>query len=488
MAVTGDPGAFDPYLNATTSSLAALAYDSLVHVQPDGKVVSGLAGTWDVDAHHAKFTLREGVTCSDGAALTASQVAAAITFAGDPDNGAYLYGLRVPALPFKATGVDATRTVEIDMKAPFGFLVNTVGVLPIVCAKGMKDRKLLVSKSDGTGPYVLSEVTSGQSYTFTVRKDYRWGPGGAGTNAPGTPAKVVLRVLENESTAANLLLSGQLNFAAIGADDAERLKAKGLTKVDVPGPGAWLWFNQIGGRPTAEKAVRQALVQALDLNDVIKINTKGTGGKATGLISMGPNPCSGDTLAGQLPGFDVAAAESLLDQTGWTKGADGVRRKNGKPLELDLHYVPAMPSNDKQTAEYVAQKWGAIGVKVHLAADTLIGRTQVLYENSNYDVHMFGFGVSLPSQAMRFVSGPVPPKGRNIAGIDVPRYGELAAKAITMTPPASCQYWRQAEQALWQGVNPVPIAQKPWVYYLRNARAQATSFDIPIPTSLRVLG
>ena len=43
--------------------------------------------------------------------------------------------------------------------------------------------------------------------------------------------------------------------------------------------------------------------------------------------------------------YDPAAAEKLLDQAGWKRGAGGVRMKNGKPLSIDIvipsGYVPS---------------------------------------------------------------------------------------------------------------------------------------------------
>ena len=252
---------------------------------------------------------------------------------------------------------------------PFGFLLHTIGLAPIVCAKGLADPDMLKTASDGTGPFILTHVVPGQTYTLKVRKDYKWGPDGASTNAPGTPATVVLRVITQETTAANLLLSGEVNMARVGGEDQERLVARGLRRFDVAGPPAGLRFNQRPGHPTADKRVRQALVQALDLNQVVKVSAGGHGAPATTLVQVEPKPCSGNTVAGQFPRHDAAAAESLLDQAGWIKGADGIRRSNGTPFTIDLHYLPTWTSFEKATVEYIAQEWRAIGVKVKLTAD-----------------------------------------------------------------------------------------------------------------------
>jgi peptide/nickel transport system substrate-binding protein len=486
MAITDDRGSFDPY-HTNLFAYAKIAYDSLVNLQPDGKFVSGLAEKWSADARTASFTLRKGITCSDGTPMTASQVAAALNYLRNPENQSVQYGVTIPTTPFTVTADDATRTVQVSMKSPFGFLMHTIGSAPIVCPNGLKDPASINTKSDGTGPFVLTKVVAGQTYTFTVRKGYTWGPGGAATSAPGTPAKLVIRVVPNETTAANLLLTGEVNLVRSSTEDSERLATRGLKSFDVTQPGPWLRFNQRGERPTTDKLVRQALVGALDLNQVVKVNTGGRGRASTGLVAIEPNPCPGNTLSGQLPGHDVATAGALLDQAGWTKGTDGIRRKNGRPLELNMYYVSGLSEFDKPTIELIAQQWRAIGVRVHLNTTTLVGYSKVMYETGNWDVFLASGVFNLPSQVARFVSGPLPPKGLNGSGIHNAQYDSLVAKAQTMTPPAACTYWRQAEQALFRDVDLLPISNQVWTFYLYKAKAWAAGRDLPIPTSIRLL-
>ena len=487
MALTGDAGRFDPYRSQLIFSTAYLAYDPLVHEQPDGKFVSGLAEKWTADATSATFTLRPGVTCSDGTPLTASQVAAALAYVTDPKNKSPQYGVNTPTVGVTATGDDASRTVKVTLKKPFGFLLNTVGQLPIMCRKGLDDPTLLGTTSTGTGPFVLTGSVPGQSYTFTVRKGYSWGPGGARTDVPGTPSRVILKVIENETTAANLLLSGQLNFARITGGDQQRLDAQGLRRLDIPMSGAWLWFNHLKGHPTADVRVRRALVQALDLGAVAKVNTGGKGKAATGLAVMEPRPCRTDTVAGMLPRYDVSAAESLLNQAGWAKGADGMRSKGGERLTLDLHYIAYGSIFDRPTAELMAQKWRAIGVDVKLHGDSRTQFSQTLFTTGDYDVYQQGFGYNLPSQMVPYVSGPKPPDGVNVADIDNPDYATSAGVAASQVAPAACASWARAEQALYRNVDIAPIADRPMNYYLKNAQAQSTGLSIPLPTSIRIL-
>ena len=63
------------------------AYDALVSVAPDdGSIQSQLATDWSVDGTTITLTLGDGITCSDGSPLTASDVVANLDYLGNPDN------------------------------------------------------------------------------------------------------------------------------------------------------------------------------------------------------------------------------------------------------------------------------------------------------------------------------------------------------------------------------------------------------------------
>ena len=84
---------------------------------------------------------------------------------------------------------------------------------------------MLATKTDGTGPYALTQAVSNDHYTLTKHAGYTWGPNGATTSAAGLPDTINVKIIPNETTAANLLLSGQLNAANIVGPDTARLEA-----------------------------------------------------------------------------------------------------------------------------------------------------------------------------------------------------------------------------------------------------------------------
>jgi peptide/nickel transport system substrate-binding protein len=486
MALPADIGSFDPYRNPRLVSYAAIAYDSLVNLAPDGRIVSGLAETWQADEKGATFTLRSDVTCSDGAKLTPTQVAAALDFVKDPKNGSPLFGTLVPPTPFTVTADDAAGTVELAMQRPYGFLLQTIGLVPIVCEAGMADPDALAKKSVGTGPFVLSEVQAGTQYTFTVRKGYAWGPDGATTDEPGTPSTLVAKVIPDQGTAANLLLSGEVNAAGVTGPNQDRLVQQDLAHIDIPMVVGELWFNQKDGRPGADATVRRALATGLDLDDIIKVATGGRGEQATAMVTAPSRPCRDDTTDGQLPEFDVEGAGRLLDQAGWQRSG-AQRAKDGKPLTVKLRYSSIQGEQGTAAVELVKQGWEKLGVRVELVSDDPNAVNRAMFQTGDFDAYWSGFAFSLPSQVVPFVSGPTPPRGQNFAGIQNEKYDELVARAAELPAPEACPLWSDAERSLVREADVLPIAQQPVSTFLSGAEGKTNSFQLIMPTSIRVV-
>lgn len=75
----------------------------------------------------------------------------------------------------------------------------------------------------------------------------------------------------------------------------------------------------------------------------------------------------GATDQSDLLAYNPEKAEKLLDEAGWTKGANGIRTKNGEPLVLTLHSNPYLATS-KSVDELIAQQLGKIGWKVAIRA------------------------------------------------------------------------------------------------------------------------
>lgn len=477
-ATNSDPGSLDPYANnswfGNWTYPAALAYDSLVSFDAEGNTFPLLAAKWDATTTTASFTLREGITCSDGSPLKASDVATDINFVADAANKSVLTGQFVKA-GSKATSDDAARTIDVTSSASDPFLLQNLGSLPIVCKKGMEDRKSLVQGTDGTGLFKVTNVVPGSQYTLVRRRDYAWGPGDWKNNQPGLPDKIVLRIIANATTEANLLLAGEINWGvALSQRDAPRLKS--LFKVTQLLPTGVFLFNEAPGHPTQDPAVRRALVQALNLPEVGKVVGEGAGQPTRQIDEYFlPNVCPGDTVAGNIPGEDVEAAKSGLQQAGWIPGSDGIRMKGGKRLTLTMPlYAGFAPFS--AAAELMTKKLAAVGMK--LVAKGADGPAYAEAQTSGrFDLVMQSWSFPSPSQMVGSYKGNPPGKGgNNVGDVQNEEYNQLAEQAATKAGKDGCPLWNQAESALIKALDVVPFWSTPSIQYGHGAMFSLPQF------------
>ena len=441
VALAGDPGKLDPQLTVLQNArqLADFTYDTLVNQLPGGgKIVSGLAKKWKVLSQSGvRFTLRSGITCSDGTKLTASVVKRNLDFVSNPANNSPLLGVYIPANT-KTFANNKKRTVTVKFPSPNPFPLQGLGAIHMICSHGLADRNSLVHGADGSGPYKLVKVSPGSKYTLSLRKGYKWGPNGA--TSKGMPAKVVLKVVTNETTAANLLLTGGLNVAAVSGPDRARLqKAKLFSKSVVAEPGD-IWINENKGHPGANPAVRKGIVQALQLGQFGKVFTSGHGVPMKQLTLQTFAPCGGDSVTGNVPAHNESAAKAALS------GHPSLKLLY--PNDGGGGFAPAMALAQSQL--------DAAGASATLDGTTTPNLQATIFGTGDWDVALVPLGVSSPAQLVSFLSGPAPVT--NFAGINNQTYEKDVASAQKKLGAAGCKSWLAAEKAIFKHSDLVPTS------------------------------
>jgi peptide/nickel transport system substrate-binding protein len=301
-----------------------------------------------------------------------------------------------------------------------------------------------------------------------VRKGYKWGPNAATTATSGLPAKVTLKVVTNEATAANLLLTGGINLATIDGPDRTRLNKSGLFSVVSPAQPNELYFNENPGHPGANPAVRKALVQAVNLGQLGTVVTSGRGLALTQLSLQNFTPCAGNSVAGSVPANNPSAARSVLS---------GVNLKLLYPTDAGPAYPPA--------AELAQQQLSAVGAKVTLTPQSTATLQGTIFGGGDWDVLILGIGVANPAQITGLISGPAPPNGSNFAGIANPAYKLAIARASRRVGAAGCKYWLDGERALFKAADIAPLQVSTAATYGKKLTF-TVGVQGPLPTSLRL--
>jgi peptide/nickel transport system substrate-binding protein len=111
--------------------------------------------------------------------------------------------------------------------------------------------------------------------------------------------------------------------------------------------------------PFTDRKVRQALTHAVDRKAILDKIYLGKGRIATGPINPLIQWAYTDKVH-QFP-YNPDLAQKLLEEAGWSKGPDGIRRKGGQPLKITLDVDRGNPVRE-QTAVVVRQYWRDVGV------------------------------------------------------------------------------------------------------------------------------
>jgi len=491
VSLAGDPGNLDPHHSATYAPafVLSLAYEGLIARGPGGSVRPNLAERWEQSPDRIRYTLRRGLTCADGTPLTLDDVADNYRYVLDPANrSTHLGGGSVPA----GTSIEidrAAHALTLHTPTPHSFLLEMTGAIPIVCRPGLDDRARLRRGTEGTGLFRLTGSVSNSVYTFTRRDHYRWSPWGTRSDTPGVPKQVVVRIIPNQTTAANLLLAGELSAAAISGPDRRRVEAAGFDAFGSRGPAIQMWFNQAPGRVAADESVRRALIAAVDRPLLARIASAGLGMAPRRLAGADPMACPAETVSAVPARFDMAEANRLLDRAGWVRGADGIRSRGGRRLSLSL--IWDFDFNDSTAsayaAEYAVSQWRELGAEVRARSVNGAGAGEVLFGTGDYDISWVPIVVSLPGRFLRFASGPVPPDGLNFPHIRLPEVERLAAEANEIAGPASCPKWDAIERLYLASAAVLPVFDSDHAMLARDARLAVNGL-VMIASSIRLIG
>ena len=347
--------------------------DKLLYVDAEGKVSPWLAERWEQNDTATEFTLhlKSGVTFSDGEPLDAKAVVANldIWYAGRKNEGINPIGL-FPKTYDRAEAVDAT-TVKVFFKKPTLGFIPTLGyhgsilISPKSIAQPASQQADL-SKTAGSGPYVVESWKEGDHVTLVKRKDYNWGPAAVGHTGPAYLDTITYKLVSEPSLRVASVQSGQADVAYNASpQELKSLKEEGFT-VATPRYLGFVngWAVNTKLQPYDDAKVRQALQAGINRQEIIDTVYTQDWKLATSFIQSN---VPGATDHSDLLAYNPDRAEKLLDEAGWAKGADGVRVKDGKPLELTIHSNPYLATS-KSVDELIAQQLGRLGWKVNIRA------------------------------------------------------------------------------------------------------------------------
>jgi peptide/nickel transport system substrate-binding protein len=238
-------------------------------------LVPGLATEWKVDPNDAKrwlFTLRQGVTYTDGCPFNADS--AVWNFNRVLDDKSPQFSARHKAfLGFNLAEIAGVEKVDeytmaLITKGPNSLAPYSVAEYFMIsdCAvtKLGNDYAKFAENPVGSGPYKFSSMVPHQRLELVANPDY-W-------NKDRIPKhdRLVLIPMPEASTRAAALLSGQVDFIeAPSPDTIAQLEGAGMQIIKVPYPHNWNYQLRNDEGPFSDLRVRQAANYAMNRQEMV---------------------------------------------------------------------------------------------------------------------------------------------------------------------------------------------------------------------------
>ncbi|MET0467405.1 MAG: ABC transporter substrate-binding protein [Aeromicrobium sp.] len=464
MDLRNDVDTFDPMLTAADQGSVQMyeaLYDTPVRRDmKTGEYVPAMATTWDVTTTKIDMTFREGLKCSDGTDLTATDIANSMKRLADPKTGS-IYTGRL----FGAGGVkdivadDAARTVSIEVNDPHSDLLDSMSTAFVICPKGLEDTEALATAPQGSGPYKVTSLKRGDTYELEA-----WGSP-ALEDPESVPGKITFRVITNDATRANLFETGETDIAGILGRDSQRLEGNHEFIQGKAFEADSLTFNQRPEAPMSDERLRRVVAQAIDAAAYTKAASFGVGEPADTVIT--PNmDCYTESNGDLGLKFDEAKAKADLAAAGYGPG--------GKKLTVRLLGYDVQNSGP----DYVADALRKIGIDVKVTNGTQAQAGAIVYgDEGDWDVIVFPYLSAAPhpyplvtKMSSNLGEGGSYNFGRT-RNDDFDKYSALATGSLG---DERCENWGKAEAALLEQTNLVPLLWPIANYYADGLTFNAT--------------
>lgn len=318
VGTTIDPTTLNPVLAANNQDLRPLQliYDTALTFDPEGQLIENAVSSYDVDGATIELTVRDGMTFTDGEAVTGEDVAFSLEYLEESSSPLFASSLEAVESVHAAGQAVTIELVEPSMSFA-GVVLANMPILPQHVWSTME------SPSDagiddliGSGPFSLDDRVIGQYITFSANPEAQ--------QVPEVDA-LTLRILGNFDAAAGALESGQIDIL----NPAETVSSQYALLEDVQGvevvhddTHGWTGVHFNTSRDTfADLAFRQALTALLPIDDIIAVAYQGQATAATSVIAPTLTEWHDDSI--EAPVHDPQAAMDILAEAGYGVSSDG---------------------------------------------------------------------------------------------------------------------------------------------------------------------
>jgi peptide/nickel transport system substrate-binding protein len=444
------PTSWDPVTSRTGYDIntISLPYASLTRLDENGDVEPSLAESWEYseDGRALTFTLREGLTFSDGEPLDAAAVKTFFDRGTSQEDS----HLRDQLAGLESVTADSETEVTlhlsaVDYQIPY-LVAGRTGAIASPAAG--EDPEQLAIEPVGAGPFVLTEFVPESQATFEKNPDY-WDAENIHID------KLVLKPALDAATVVAAVQSGSVDVAVLPATQVEAAEAAGVEVTIETALTARDASINLNKAPFDDPRVVEALRYVFDRQAFVDAVTAGRGSIThqpfpEGYLAFNPE-------VEDLWQYDPDRARSILSDAGYEEG--------------DLSIGIAAQAGGDVAAELAQDQLAAVGIASTIEivpAGSTTWQDEVYVAKSPQLALDGTIGRESPVANLLATYGP-----QGIMNLSGPHASEeflAALDAVRATPIDAPEY----QQVLWDAVE-IGVTQSPTNYLFSSPWIFATS-------------
>ncbi len=370
IGVPQEPRTLLPHFDLLTLSheVQSLVFDRLLTLDTDGDYLPRLAavvpsvanGGISPDGRTYTFTLREGVEWQDGQPFTSADVKFTWEVITNPD-------LPIPSRSIwdEVVSVETPDpyTIVFEFAEPnVAFLAVTARSNAFMLPKHLLEGEDIVNSSlnrnpVGTGPFTVQEWVSGSHIALERNPGY-W------QDDKPELAEIVVRIIPGTEGQRAALQRGELDVL-LDITSADLSFVEGLNQYQVVTTPTYAWWHfwlNNDDPVLSDGNVRRALVYGLDKAAITETVMQGVNVPLDAVFP--PAHWAHNPDVRTYP-YDPARAQELLEESGWTVGADGIRQKDGTRLRLEVLNI-AGQAERLRVIQIAQAYWRDLGIDVQV--------------------------------------------------------------------------------------------------------------------------
>ncbi|NUL45396.1 ABC transporter substrate-binding protein [Cellulosimicrobium funkei] len=413
--------------------------DRLVWKDPEtGELLPYIAESWDVseDGLTYEFTIRPGVTYSDGTPLDAASVQRNLQWQADGDEAKGIQpNNQFPAVESVESEGD---TVAVALEHPYAEFLDVLSgwsssLVADATIEASLEEQQQITGLIGSGPFVVESEKYGEEIVFAKREGYDWAPEGVGHEGEAYLDRVVVRAVTDDTVRIGTFRSGQADaIRYIQPSDETQLAEQGAQIISAQGLGAtnqWILKQQIPA--LQDVRVRQAIRDGIDRERIVEDLYTENWDVAQSIVT---EDAFGFQDASEKLQYDPDHANQLLDEAGYTeRDGEGYRVRDGEQLHL-ITVIDVYDSTARPLYQLVQAQLKALGVNLELR-DADYSQVSAAYAAEDVAATRSGWPYPAPWATLRTSWDPEGTNGFALPSGDA-KLEELFEAQATETDPA----------------------------------------------------